>query len=387
MFTRSSPYNEIDYGEYSIYFTGTVVVDEIDERGPVPWMDESDDSESERDHEYFCYSLKDVIFEVGGDINHPVDVCRFLSTMMREKCSKEIDYQYAAKQQPEWVKNDGILDRVTSYASFVEQAGSLSLVSRKLRSSALGQLNKKMVKFPGIFFGTDEYQSSLRVEARHILSETVSSKEGAIDDALWLAKCCCKGNACKEKETCPCRNKTRVVKDGKEENELNLIEVKEKLMASGTANLTSKKQRNRRGNEEYVHTVTTTFGRLNNSVLSTIDNIRRSIEYRVNFFDSKELEQNYGCPPVNNGWNAEAMRTKRFFRTLLYVLTTSVCQDSYIISNDQVKIMKGKVSVNSPDENCSFWRWISVYRFHSANSAAGDPVEIFLEYFNRNYDW
>jgi hypothetical protein len=43
----------------------------------VPWMDESDDSESERDHEYFRYSLKDVIFEVGGDINHPVDVCRF----------------------------------------------------------------------------------------------------------------------------------------------------------------------------------------------------------------------------------------------------------------------------------------------------------------------
>ena len=60
--------------------------------------DYNSDSESEHPYDYLKYEVVDLSFQFYDD--HPADLCRFMSSLMRDKCSNEVDYQYSAQEQP-----------------------------------------------------------------------------------------------------------------------------------------------------------------------------------------------------------------------------------------------------------------------------------------------
>lgn len=112
--------------------------------------------------------------------------------------------------QPFWVDTDEILDRITSFASFEEQAGTLRLVCRKFDVSSLRQLKGKLEKTKVIGFtsGSEWGESWFKATVRSGWTEDcLASEEGVIDDALWFTKCRCIWQKCENKESCPDANK------------------------------------------------------------------------------------------------------------------------------------------------------------------------------------
>ena len=369
--------------------TGTIVVEERDEKGPVPWMDdcysdsESDsDSESEKRYDYLKYKLANLSLQF--DHSHPVDLCRFMSALMRDKCSNEVDYQYSAQEQPTWMCSDNIVNNIISYASFEDQAGSLSLVCHKLRSSALGQLSKKLERRGVLAYGGSECGGWHKVEVQRGWSDTfLTDRESTVDGALWLVQCCCKGKgmACKNKESCQC-GQPRVYTVGDEEMELDLNLIKESLIASGTANLTSEKREyvNRYGckKEEHLYTAQANFTTSKREIWSLFDEIRRSVDNHYLWFDMKNFQKDFGVKRIQNGWSDDVIRPKQFVRTCLYALARQSIGDCV----DAI-IHTGKIKMHSPiSDDKSIKRWITIHRFHTD---IGEPVEIRLEYFHCVY--
>ena len=340
--------------------------------------DYNSDSESEHLYDYLKYELVDLSFQFYDD--HPADLCRFMSSLMRDKCSNEVDYQYSAQEQPTWMCSDSVVDNIISYASFEDQAGSLSLVCRKLRSSALGQLSKKLEHTGVLAYGGSEFGGWHKVEVQRGWCGTfLTDKERTVDGALWLVQCCCKNTACKSKDSCQC-GEPRVYTVREEELELDLNSIKESLIASGTANLTSEKRVyvNRYGckKEEYLYTAEANFTTSKRKIWSLIDEIRRSVDkYGYLWLN---FQKDFGVKRIENGWSDDVIRPKRFIRTCLYALARQSIGDCIDATVDT-----GKIKVYSPiSDNKSIDRWITIHRFHTD---MGEPVEIRLEYFHHVY--
>ena len=146
-------------------------------------------------------------------VRSPHQICNFLRALMKEKCL-EVEprgiMQFAVvPQQPEWVQADKVLDAITSYASFEDQAGKLRLVCRQFDASALRQIEAKLVKTKVIAFrrgggeGCECYDSWFKATVRRGWSDTcLTSNDSAIDDVLWLASCRCCFEYCADKDSC-----------------------------------------------------------------------------------------------------------------------------------------------------------------------------------------
>lgn len=148
-----------------------------------------------------------------SSVSMPHQICNFLRALMKEKCLEVEPWdimQFAVvTQQPDWVQVDKVLDTITSYAPFEDQAGKLRLVCRQFDASALRQIEAKLDKTKVIGFtrgggeGCECGSSWFKATVRRGWSDTcLTSKESAIDDALWLASCRCCFEYCADKESC-----------------------------------------------------------------------------------------------------------------------------------------------------------------------------------------
>lgn len=148
----------------------------------------------------------------------PYEVCSFLNGVMEEKCAVEgrspVTHETSAivTQQPDWVQHEKIIDVITSYASFEDQAGKLRLVCRQFGKSALKQLGSKFEKEEVIYVSDGMHVHFFKATIRNGWSEDcLTSKESAVEDAIWLLKCRCgldsEFGPCTDKESCPNKDK------------------------------------------------------------------------------------------------------------------------------------------------------------------------------------
>lgn len=137
-------------------------------------------------------------------------ICSFLRALMQERClpiEPRVSLGTATvKQQPEWVRTEKILNTITSYVSFEVKVGKLRLVCRQFDAAVLRQLEDKLDEAKVIGFSRDGEgggDSWFKATVRRGWSDNcLTSKESAIDDALWLASCRCCFDYCPDKESC-----------------------------------------------------------------------------------------------------------------------------------------------------------------------------------------
>lgn len=149
------------------------------------------------------------VTDIGVKFNdHPVDVCRFMNSLISDRCTREIEYDYSMKQ-PEWVECKKELGTITSFTSFKDQTAILSLVCTHFRTASLLCLketlkqpntisigdNTQFVESNAIIFcsygspwgsASDDVGGYLLVTARNGWSQKHISKESTLDDAMWL---------------------------------------------------------------------------------------------------------------------------------------------------------------------------------------------------------
>ncbi len=183
-----------------------------------------DDYSDEEDYEYdydYEYNLhhptKGMSFSFGGFemtyVEWPHHACSFLRALMREKCLRIEPLGgvlgSVVVQQPEWVQDKKILDNITSFLCFEDQAGKLRLVCRQLGDSASRQLRAKLDTSKRIGSNGEAYcepcqsKSFVATVRRGWSEDCLTSKEGSIDDALWMASCrCARSQSCGGKASC-----------------------------------------------------------------------------------------------------------------------------------------------------------------------------------------
>ena len=181
------------------------------------WMKEDIEVEATNDI-VLSHLQRGISFTFLGDrcessVSKPHQICNFLRALMKEKCievePREIMKFEVVTQQPDWVQADKVLDTITSYASFEDQAGKLRLVCRQFDASALRQIEAKLDKTKVIGLRIDCGEGGgyngigFKATVRRGWSDTcLTSKESAIDDALWLASCRCCFEYCPDKDSC-----------------------------------------------------------------------------------------------------------------------------------------------------------------------------------------
>ena len=147
-------------------------------------------------------------YEGESSVHRPHQICSFLRALMKEKCIQfepRETMKISIVQQPEWVEADKILDVITSYASFEDQAGKLRLVCRQFDASSLRQLEAKLDKIKVIGFSREgEFGDNwFKATVQRGWSDTcLTSKESVVDDAIWLASCRCCFQYCADKDSC-----------------------------------------------------------------------------------------------------------------------------------------------------------------------------------------
>ena len=169
--------------------------------GKIHWMKEGKEVDVTNDL-VLSHPQRGVNFTFRGgenvsSVRRPHQICNFLRALMNEKCTdvepREITKVVVVTQQPKWVQADKVLDTITSYASFEDQAGKLRLVCRQFDASALRQIEAKLDKVKVIAFRRGALgECWFKATVRRGWSDTcLASKESAINDALWLASCRC----------------------------------------------------------------------------------------------------------------------------------------------------------------------------------------------------
>ena len=175
------------------------------------WEDDDRDSAIVLNHPQKGLNFGFLGSEGESSIQWPHHVCSYLRAMMKEKCVQieapsVLTVSADDVQQPFWVGTEKIIDTVLSYSSFEDQAGKLRLVCRQFDASALHQLERKLDKIKVIGFmrdgegcGNNWFKATVR---RGWTDKCLTSKESAVDDALWLASCRCFFDYCEDKESC-----------------------------------------------------------------------------------------------------------------------------------------------------------------------------------------
>ena len=292
---------------------------------------------------------------------------------MKKKCV-QVEPMEAMKmsmvQQPEWVQAEKILDAITSYASFEDQAGKLRLVCRQFDASSLRQLEAKLDKIKVIGFRRDGPTSYFKATVQRGWSDTcLTSKESVVDDAIWLASCRCRFQYCADKGSCKnVSNPLTCSVYKSEEDETRTIDVtmvRRKLRDQGQVDLT----------EEFrTNEVKCSFeeGKTNLFTLC------RKVDNAVNVSLSHHLKRDYGV--------SESIGSRQFLRSIFLIFARA---ESKITNtkkkkrkaprkapSQKVTIGMAESRIRAAEEGRFFFRMKKIIRFYSA---ANEPLEICIE--------
>lgn len=147
--------------------------------------------------------------DFGGEfdsINHPPHVANFIRALMSEKCAQgEVlippsTKAIGAHEQPHWLQSRTIVDVIVQYCPFEDQTGTLRLVSQEFLHSSLRQLKMKIEDIRVI--GSSDIVNFEATVRQGWSEDQLSTKEGAIESALWLASCRCM-RRCEGQSKCP----------------------------------------------------------------------------------------------------------------------------------------------------------------------------------------
>ena len=336
----------------------------------------------------FCFDSSD-----SSTLAEPYHICSFLGALMREKCTAvEMPTILEVVQQPEWVQSEKIVDRITSYASFEDQAGKLRLVCRQFGSSALTQLEGKLEKTKVIGFDRGEWGNMFKASVRWGWSEScVISKEDTIEDSLWLAGCRCGPNLCEDKQSCPHMDNPIQYSDGRarEPKTLDVDWAREQLVESGRFEVEGKLCKSK-----------CSFNQEEMSIYQLCDKIKAIIHSKVEYaFDGGSEEDGWG-EPWDSGIPAhfqrfygvsKAITSKQFLRSLFLVFTKArageaaealedgeenTTKRARLQRDETVKI--GMAEATTKLNEAYYHRSMSIFRFYSA---AREPMEVCLEYY------
>ena len=319
-----------------------------------------------------------------GTYNNPQRVSIFLKRLMEEKCvvgeRSPVIIHETNVQQPDWIQ-DTIVDTITSYASFEDQAGKLRLVCRQFGNSALKQVGSKLEKEELICFSGSFPWYIYKATIRNGWSEDcLTSKESAVEDALWLLKCRCGLNSefgpCEDKESCPNKDKplqyTRNSGETKSISKMPLI--RERLMNESSFRVSQ-------GGALSSATPCMSECSFKEEAMSIYEIYDRAHEAMSNSWQiSLQSKQSFGV--------SGRIPTKQFIRSL-YLSFVKVGTETTIADEDEEQTNKrariarneviqiGEVKANSKLEGSYYPRSIKVYRFYSANN---EPKEVRFEY-------
>ena len=328
-----------------------------------------------------------------------IRICSFLRALMKEKCARVIGPQIplvddisAPLTQPFWVATDKILDRVTSYASFEDQAGKLRLVCKKFESSALRQLRGKLDKVKVIGFHNDSSETGpswFRVSARHGWSEEcLTSEESAIEEALWFTSCRCSFKKCENKEGCPSVGKPVQYMDHGTTKTLDIEEARNKLATKGWIWFSEPDEWEMEDDYYVPDRAECSFKREEMNVFEVCIKVGEIINERLShdlLFEGQEcmldryLKRDYGV--------SGDITSSRFVRSMFLVFAKASTCTSVNNEEEEVPTKKArKASINEVTvgmakayisvEGGTYSRMKKVFRFYSA---AREPIEILIE--------
>jgi hypothetical protein len=333
-------------------------------------------------------------------VDQPYKICSFLSTLMKERCI-QIEHRPSMdiamiNEQPEWVQLDNIIDTITSFASHNDQVSKIRLVCRNFRLSALRQIQAKVFQNELIGFEQSVFygETLFRATARRGWSDDFESKEGAIEDALWLASCRCRIGSC----SCECLGEhisfnSSDRRSGQRETLSIAVEtVRQRLAEKGSVCL----------DENYANEVSAdrlANGEADNSVYcsyrdeeTTLFDLFRKISFGIAYETDQgcfaelhdDLKRDYG---VSN-----ATYCNGFVRSILLPFATAMNKDHILDAGEGPREKKIRISPSSTNatiieaksniviENGFVSRKVGIYRFLSADN---EPIEVRLDsYFS-----
>ncbi len=340
-----------------------------------------------------------------SSVHRPHQTCSFLRALMKEKCVQfepRETMKISMVQQPEWVEADNILDVITSYASFEDQAGKLRLVCRQFDTSSLRQLEAKLDKIKVIGFSREgEFGDNwFKATVRRGWSDTcLTSKESVVDDALWLASCRCCFQYCADKDSC--ENASKPLKfhgyspDSKKHKTLTVDEakVRQKLTDKGRVQLTktSPDELRRAERDDYwkpSNVVKCSFEEDEMNLFDLCRKVGKAIDSNTGgYMYEEEGEQ----PPLN--WHlkrdygvSKRISSRQFVRSIFLIFARA---ENNITINEEdesaekkarvspsQKVTIGMAETNIATKIGSYSRMKKIIRF---KSAANEPLEICLE--------
>ena len=421
-----SPYHrKIIEKDFRQFLMGYLDEDEDDEKPPLEylpirgdiqldqckmhWMEEGIEVETTNDI-ILSHPQRGINFTFHGiedesTIHSPHQICNFLRTLMKEKCievePRDIPKLAVVTQQPEWVKTNEVLDAITSYASFEDQAGKLRLVCRQFDASALRQIEAKLDKTNVIGFcrGGGEggcYDSWFKATVRRGWSDTcLTSKESAIDDVLWLASCRCCFEYCADKNSCNNASKPLTVSNGENSQTVDEATVRQKLAdKEGRVRLTEESPYEswQRENCDYwkpSNVVECSFKedemtpfQLCKLAFEVID-IKTGGEYMYEETGRRarldwNLKRDYGV--------SKAITSRQFVRSIFLVFARAVASEKAVDKDESAtkkariapsrKVTIGMAESNVQVKKGHYSRMKKIMRFYSANN---EPMEICFE--------
>ena len=198
---------------------GRLVLEEVEQNERLVDDDYSDEEDYEYEYDYeYKFRQEGMLFDFGeafeiSTVQWPHHLCSFFRALMREKCLhiESRGLGPVVVQQPRWVQDRKILDTVTSFLCFEDQAFKSRLVCRQFCNSAMRQLQAKLDKNKRIGLKSKAWQEPFEWEmfqatVRQGWSDNclTNKEESAIDDALWLASCRCylRRDYCEDRRSC-----------------------------------------------------------------------------------------------------------------------------------------------------------------------------------------
>ncbi|KAK1743957.1 hypothetical protein QTG54_005554 [Skeletonema marinoi] len=301
---------------------------------------------------------------------------------------------------PEWVQSKKVLSTIMSFASFEDQAGKLRLVCRQFDAAALRQLQDKLDETKVIGFSRDGSEcgsgdSWFKATVRRGWSDNcLTSKESAIDDALWLASCRCRFEYCSDKESC---------KSAGENLKCEGYSSKSKKEESQTIDKAWARQRLSEKGKVYLTDVDPDDLSWKGDYYSRSNGVECSFEeYEINHFElcrmvekgfgsnmdqsmcdgglvslHRQLKKDYGV--------TKSITSRHFVRSIFLVLARAKLKplanvgesaEKKARSTPSSKVTFGKAKSNLAVENGHYSRSKQIYRFFSADN---EPMEICLE--------
>ena len=343
-------------------------------------------------------------------IRSPHQICNFLRALMKEKCievePREIMQFAVVTQQPGWVQANKVLDTITSYASFEDQAGKLRLVCRQFDASAMRQIEAKLDKTKVIGFrrgggeGGECCDSWFKATVRRGWSDTcLTSKESAIDDALWLASCRCCFEYCADKDSC--KNKSKPLtchgynSDTKKNGTQTIDEalVRQKLADKGWLHLTELSPRDSLAFErsDYWERPNEVKCSFTEDEMTLFELCKLAFEVIDSNTGGQEYEEEDEQTPLNRYLKrdygvSEAISSRRFVRSIFLVFAraatseTALDKDESAIKKARIapsrKVTIGMAKSSVQVKKGQYSRMKKIMRFYSADN---EPMEICFE--------